>query len=89
MLFNAIHRRDQNLVNKWLEKLGIDVKIPLKGNPTSEDYIGSPLHLAIGNLDTNMVKMRVLEWGADVNQELIVSGKKTTPLIYALGCLAG
>ena len=88
-LTDAINRRDSTLVKTLLQNFEINVKIPLKINFTGVADTGSPLQLAISNMNMNMVKMLVLECGADVNQDLLFSGKKTTPLIYSLKFLAG
>ena len=88
-LTDAINRKDSTLVKTLLQNFEIDVKIPLKINLTGVADTGIPLQLAISNLDMNMIKMLVLECGADVNQDLLFSGKKTTPLIYSLKFLAG
>ena len=44
--------------------------------------------MAIDVLDTRMVELLV-ELGADVNQEIVVSGKKSTLMIYGINSLVG
>ena len=54
----------------------------------SKSVLGPPLLLAIDVLDTRMVELLV-ELGADVNQEIVVSGKKSTLMIYGINSLVG
>ena len=50
---------------------------------------GPPLLLAIHDLNTTLVKILITEFGADVNQEIFILGKKSTLFIYIIRCLTG
>jgi len=75
--------REQHEVDKKLTNTQ-----PLKYRP-HHPAAESPLVLAILNLDTVMVDTLISQRGADANQEILILGRKSTPLIFAIRCLAG
>ena len=78
-------RRQHEVVKKLVKG---QVNQPLDGllNKTAS---GPPLLLAIHNMDTVLVEILICQLGANVNQEIFIEGKKSTPLIYSMRCLAG
>ena len=85
-LIDAISKRKYNDVKLFLndKRLTCQKMYCFK----SKSVLGPPLLLAIDVLDTRMVELLV-ELGADVNQEIVVSGKKSTLMIYAINSLVG
>ena len=81
-MVKALTRKDHEVDKQLTNKQPLNYS---PHNPAAE----SPLVLAIRNLDTVMVDALISQRGANVNQEILILGRKSTPLIFAIRCLAG
>ncbi len=88
MLFEATSQRNFALLTNIIQSKCVNVnKVYERLLDNTVD--GPLLLLAIRNLDQKLMDFLVGTFGANVNQEIKINGKPSTPLIFAMRCLAG
>ena len=87
-LIQAVSTKDHGKVRTLLKSSNIDVNLP-RQNMLDDSVHGPILLLAIQNGNSEMIKILVKEFGAKLNELVIVEEKPTNLLIIAMNfCLS-
>jgi len=82
-LKHFLTKRDVENLRTFLKSSKIDINQRIE-NLLENRIDGPAILVAINKGDERLAKMLVQEFGANVNQEICIEGKQSTPLIFAM-----